>query len=97
MTIYDFVEKYMHRVDLRTKTAAVEEVKAFIETLKEYLIDEERVQLFGFGTLDAKVVEVPAGERYNPATGKKEKFKKHKVVRAHFRPCKELKEFILKG
>lgn len=97
MTIHDFIEKYMHRVDLRTKKAAVEEVKAFIETLKEYLIDEERVQLFGFGTLDAKVVEVPAGERYNPATGKKEKFKKHKVVRAHFRPCKELKEFILKG
>lgn len=78
-----------------TLKQARDEADCFIEALKSVLRDFDAVTLYGFGTLDAKVVIVPAGERYNPATGKKEKFKKHKTVRAHFRPYKNLKETIL--
>ncbi len=92
MTINDFAEMYMHHVDLRTKKAAVEEVKAFITAFKEALLNEERLQLATLGTFDMKIFDVPAGERYNPVKGEKEKYKKHRTIRAHFKPSKELKE-----
>ena len=57
-------------------------------------MEDEKIQIAGFGTLDAKIVDVPETTRYNPATGQKETFKEHKTVRAHFKPAKEFKEQI---
>lgn len=96
----DLVRAYQAcRQDYNPQKVTLKQVKdeadCFIEALKSVLRECGAVTLYGLGTLDAKVVVVPAGERYNPATGKKEKFKKHKTVRAHFRPYKHFKESIL--
>lgn len=73
-----------------TQVQAKVAVEAVVAAVKDALVKGESVQLVGFGTF--AVVEKPAREGVNPATGKKITIEAKKV--AKFKPGKELADAV---
>lgn len=73
-----------------SQEAAKKAIDAAIAAVKEALVSGESVQLIGFGTFS--VVDKPAREGVNPATGEKIHIAAKKV--AKFKPGKELAEAV---
>ena len=74
----------------QTKTATAALLDGFIETVKDCLVQNESVQLIGFGAFE--VTERAAREGRNPATGAALKIAAKKVVK--FKPGKALAEAV---
>lgn len=91
-------QKVMNKTDLVKAVAATgisqeaskKAIDAAIAAVKDALVKGESVQLIGFGTFS--VVEKPAREGVNPATGAKITIAAKKV--AKFKPGKELAEAV---
>ena len=65
-------------------------VNAFIESVKQALVEEDRVEIRGFGSF--KIKEYKAYTGRNPKSGEVVKVAPKKLP--FFRPGKELKEFL---
>ena len=95
MTLNDFAQMYSsYHEDPRSIKDSMKDVKTLFRVLRDMMVENEKVSISGIGTFDTKVVTVPETTRYIPATGKMGVCKEHRTVRAHFKPCKELKEAI---
>ena len=95
MRFIDLVHEYRrHHWYERKHLDSVDDIKAILSILRDELIQKGKVTISGIGTFEAQIVTVPEQTRYIPATGKKEVCPEHRKVRAHFKPCKALKEAI---
>ena len=75
-----------------TKKDAEKAVNAFVETVKETMVNGDKVQLVGFGTFEVK--DRPARTGHNPATGESIEIAASKAP--SFKAGKTLKELINK-
>lgn len=85
----DLINEVAENTDL-SRREAEHVVHLVQDSVTRALAREERVSIFGFGSLTPKVV--PSRMIRNPATGKKMRAKKS--ARVHFRPAPILKDFI---
>lgn len=85
----DLVKVVAEKAEVSQAQAKVA-VEAVVAAVKDALANGEAVQLVGFGTF--AVVEKPAREGVNPATGEKITIAAKKV--AKFKPGKELADAV---
>ena len=85
----DVIAKVVEATDL-TKKDATASVNAVFDTIKNYLAEDEKVQLIGFGTFDVR--ERAARQGRNPQTGEAIEIAASKVP--GFKAGKALKEAV---
>lgn len=85
----DVIAKVVEATGL-TKKDATASVNAVFDTVKDYLADDEKVQLIGFGTFDVR--ERAARQGRNPQTGEAIEIAASKVPA--FKAGKALKEAV---
>lgn len=89
MTKSEFIEIVAERINI-PKSQAYEVVNAVFDAMKGALIDEERIELRGFGSFSIR--EYASRQGRNPKTGAKVKVDSKKSV--HFKVGKELRERV---
>jgi DNA-binding protein HU-beta len=89
MTKTEFISEVATRVNV-SKLQAEDLVKAFLETVEETLVKDDRLQLTGFGTFE--VVERAAREGRNPKDGTPLRIEASKSPK--FKPGKSLKDSL---
>ena len=85
LTKADLISKISDKLSV-SKKDVTPVADAFLEVLKESLLEENTVELRGFGTFEIK--EVVLSNRRDPKTGKSVEVAPYKKVR--FRPGKDL-------
>ena len=85
----ELIAKMSEKADI-TKADATKAVEAFIDSVSDALLDDDKLTLVGFGTF--KMVKREAREGRNPATGEVIKIKATKVPK--FVPGKGLKDLV---
>ena len=89
MTKSELIEKVAHRINLPKKRAE-EVVNAFFESMSDALLQEERIEVRGFGSFSLREYESRTGR--NPRTGEKVKVDEKRSV--HFKVGKELRDAV---
>lgn len=89
MTKSEFIEIVAERIDI-PKSQAYEIVNAVFDAMKGALIEEDRIELRGFGSFSIREYDSRQGR--NPKTGEKVKVASKKSV--HFKVGKELRERV---
>lgn len=87
----ELIKTLAEKNDMHVDEAATV-VNAFFESIKNALVDEERVEIRGFGSFKLKDYGGYTGR--NPKTGEVVKVSPKKLP--FFRPGKELKEYVNK-
>ncbi len=87
----ELIKTLAEKNDMHVDEAAMV-VNAFFESIKSALVDEERVEIRGFGSFKLKDYGGYTGR--NPKTGEVVKVSPKKLP--FFRPGKELKEYVNK-
>lgn len=89
MTKSEFIEIVAERMNI-PKSQAYDVVNVVFDTMKDALIEEDRIELRGFGSFSIREYESRQGR--NPKTGEKVKVDSKKSV--HFKVGKELRERV---
>jgi integration host factor subunit beta len=89
MTKSELIELIAERIDI-PKNQAYEVVNAIFDAMKEALLDEDRIELRGFGSFSIREYDSRVGR--NPRTGEKVFVDEKKSV--HFKVGKELRERV---
>lgn len=89
MTKSELIERVSQRIDI-PKNRAEEIVNAVFETMKEALLDDQRIELRGFGSFSIREYESRTGR--NPRTGDEVYVEAKKSV--HFKVGKELRDRV---
>ena len=85
----DVVSKIAEEADI-SKSAAKRALDAFIDTVKDSLVDDDKITLVGFGTFLVKIREARDGR--NPQTGETIHIPKSRVPT--FKPGKAFKDAL---
>lgn len=89
MTKSEFIEMVAERINI-PKSQAYEVVNAVFDAMKDSLLDEDRIELRGFGSFSIREYDSRQGR--NPKTGEKVRVASKKSV--HFKVGKELRERV---
>lgn len=89
MTKSELIEKVADRINMPKKRAE-EVVNAFFDSMSDALVQEERIEVRGFGSFSLREYEARTGR--NPRTGEKVKVDEKRSV--HFKVGKELRDAI---
>lgn len=89
MTKSELIEKIAECIDI-PKKQAYEVVNAIFDAMKDALLEEDRIELRGFGSFSIREYDSRVGR--NPRTGEKVKVDSKKSV--HFKVGKELRERV---
>jgi integration host factor subunit beta len=89
MTKSELIETISDRIEVPRKRAE-DVVNAVFDAMKDALMDDERIEVRGFGSFTIR--EYAAKEGRNPRTGEKVFVEEKKSV--HFKPGKELRERV---
>ena len=89
MTKSQLIETVSRRIDLPRKRAE-DVVNAVFDAMKGALLDDERIEVRGFGSFTIREYKAKTGR--NPRTGAKVDVDEKKSV--HFKPGKELRERV---
>lgn len=89
MTKSDLITKVSERTDLPKKRAE-DIVNAVFESMAEALLNEQRIEVRGFGSFSIREYDARTGR--NPRTGAKVKVEHKRSV--HFKVGKELRERV---
>lgn len=89
MTKSELIELIAERIDI-PKNQAYEVVNAIFDAMKDALLDEDRIELRGFGSFSIREYDARVGR--NPRTGEKVFVDEKKSV--HFKVGKELRERV---
>lgn len=88
----EFIELYMEKAGIDTKTEAKEKVELFIETLKEAMLKEDILIFRGLGTFHVMKTKTRRGR--NPRTGEPLTVNSRKVIK--FKVGRDLEDRINK-
>ena len=89
MTKSELIEVVSERMDI-PKNRAYEVVNAMFDAMKDALVDEDRIELRGFGSFSIREYDARVGR--NPRTGEEVFVDAKKSV--HFKVGKELRERV---
>lgn len=89
MTKSELIEEVADRIDV-PKNRASSIVNAIFESMKEALVEDERIELRGFGSFSIRNYDARVGR--NPRTGEEVQVPPRKSV--HFKVGKELKHRV---
>lgn len=89
MTKSELIEVVAERIDI-PKNQAHDVVNAIFEAMKQALLEEDRIELRGFGSFSIREYDARVGR--NPRTGEKVFVDAKKSV--HFKVGKELRERV---
>ena len=92
MTKREFAERFFKKADLQHKVQAERLVNTFLETIKECVIEDNKVEFTGFGCFFT--VDKSETKGKNPRTGEEVIIPAKKVVR--FKAGKSFKEIVNK-
>ena len=87
MTKSDLIEKISDRTNLPKKRAE-DIVNAFFDSMTDALLEDERIEVRGFGSFSIREYDARTGR--NPRTGQKVEVDEKKSV--HFKVGKDLRE-----
>ena len=89
MTKSDLIEKISDRTNLPKKRAE-DIVNAFFDSMTDALLEDERIEVRGFGSFSIREYDARTGR--NPRTGQKVEVDEKKSV--HFKVGKDLRERV---
>ena len=89
MTKSELIEKVADRINMPKKRAE-EVVNAFFDSMSDALVQEERIEVRGFGSFSLREYDARTGR--NPRTGERVKVDEKRSV--HFKVGKELRDAI---
>ncbi len=89
MTKSELIEKVADRINMPKKRAE-EVVNAFFDSMSDALLQDERIEVRGFGSFSLREYDSRTGR--NPRTGEKVKVDEKRSV--HFKVGKELRDAV---